>query len=1032
MSIPPIKNWHTEFGLDETDTSGFYANEHDVETSTASYAHIVRRAFQLLELDGVWCDQNTPLVYFKLVKQINIGAIASLHRSFWNHGGAAILAIVAPNEVQIYSALARPLIYDSETTEISGFVTSLERASQALSEFLPSVESGEFFHKHAQSFDTQERVDQSLLNNLQATREQLLDITNDQEAQENLDAFLCRLVFTSYLFDRNIIGATYLETIGLPTLSHLRDILAVQPRTTAKNYLYRLFHELAKDFNGDLFSDDLAVEASMLSEEHMKVVEAFFQATDVTTGQQAFWPYDFGVIPIETVSAIYEHFLRPSDKKQGSFYTPRFLAELVLDIGLSDRASLLGVRFLDPSCGSGIFLVGLFNRIAEEWRRKNPKARNDRRARELMKLMQDSIFGIDINPTACRITAFSLYLAYLDQLTQRDIQALQKKGNALPRLVVSLGKEEPEAQGVIWCGDFFQENLSYPKDIDVVIGNPPWGTTAGRKTSAGSWCVQRQLPIPGNQIAVAFMWKALHHTSENARVCLILPHGILFNSTTIAFQQDFLAQHTLERVLNLTDYQRFLFNKAESPALVLSYRREEPSDDHIISYWFPKVDWKIVNAHVMSISEYDRSTLPNQVVLRNLEKDQSVSVWKRVGWVTPRDRRLLDRLADSPHLGNVVRQTKETTSEKPWLIAEGFQPLGKNDPISSRKEVELPTKLFIPARSRDLDLFLLSSDCETLDSNIIIARRNMNSTQIFEAPHVLVNKGFSSIAFADFPVCFRHSLRGISGPASDRNMLIFLTAYLRSPLAKYFLFHTSSNWGVSRSEVHVWELLRLPFPLPSEAIDPERAEQIVAEVALLITNAMDKAGDVWTDREAVISEAQDKINPLVFEYFDILPTERILIEDTINIIIPSFRPSIRSRSIPTIEPSSTEAMDTYTSRVCDTLNSWIRRSSSRVVGASKRSLDMGVGLVVLEKVDHEAQITLDNAQDILAILHQLRETSATKVNTFELMRGIKVFDGNRLYILKPLGQRYWTETAALNDADEIAGSILMQSSREPV
>ncbi len=49
------------------------------------------------------------------------------------------------------------------------------------------------------------------------------------------------------------------------------------------------------------------------------------------------------------------------------------------------------------------------NRIAEEWKQANPNARNDRRARELMQILQESLFGSDINPTACRITAFSLH-----------------------------------------------------------------------------------------------------------------------------------------------------------------------------------------------------------------------------------------------------------------------------------------------------------------------------------------------------------------------------------------------------------------------------------------------------------------------------------------------------------------------------------------------------------------------------------------------------------------------------------------------
>src|SRR5205823_4417033 len=98
----------------------------------------------------------------------------------------------------------------------------------------------------------------------------------------------------------------------------------------------------------------------------------------------------------------------------------------------------------------------------------------------------------------------------------------------------------------------------------------------------------------------------------------------------------------------------------------------------------------------------------------------------------------------------------------------------------------------------------------------ITARRNRSddALAVFRAPHVLVSKGFTRVAFADFDVSFQHALRGISGPPEDRDLLVFLTAYLASNLAKYFLFQTSSNWGVSRQEVHVEELLRLPFPLP--------------------------------------------------------------------------------------------------------------------------------------------------------------------------------------------------------------------------
>ena len=113
--------------------------------------------------------------------------------------------------------------------------------------------------------------------------------------------------------------------------------------------MYRLFKKLGEDFNGDLFSDDLDAEAELMLDQHIKTLNDFFQGTTVRTGQASFWPYDFGFIPIETISAIYERFLKASDEQAGAFYTPRFLAEVVLDTALegllyADRKAVLRPR----------------------------------------------------------------------------------------------------------------------------------------------------------------------------------------------------------------------------------------------------------------------------------------------------------------------------------------------------------------------------------------------------------------------------------------------------------------------------------------------------------------------------------------------------------------------------------------------------------------------------------------------------------------------------------------------------------------
>jgi hypothetical protein len=705
-------------------------------------------------------------------------------------------------------------------------------------------------------------------------------------------------------------------------------------------------------------------------------------------------------------------------------------------MALAKMPSLLGHRYLDPACGSGIFLVGLFNRMAEEWKQANPEARNDRRARELRKILCSSLYGVDINPTACRITAFSLYLAYLDQLAPRDIQELQEKGHKLPTLVHHQENATGELiEGNIWCGDFFAEGADYPVDADVVIGNPPWGSTAVEGTTAAKWCVHpdHEYPIPDKQIATAFIWKAAQHVADSGRICFVLPHGTLFNhgTTALAFQRTLFKRHAIDHVLNLADYQFFLFAEARHPAIVLTYRKTPAENrQHPIEYWAPKTDWLVTRAEVIAITPEDRCTLSTGEVLDDLEGKDAPQIWKQRYWATARDRRLINRLSLYPRLRDQVRQTREKTTAKRWLIAEGFQPVGRGDDPAKGETIQLPSRLFIEATSSKVDLFLLPDDCAELPAaEVMVRSRSNKGTDVFRAPHVLVAQGFTSTAFADFDVSFQHALRGITGPKEDRDLLVFVAAYMRSPLARYFLFQTSSNWGVSRQKIHVEELLRLPLPLPEALPDPQRSREIVKKVNQIMTSTAAAAREHFVDREGLVRAASDSIETLIDEYFDILPMEKTLIEDTVRVIIPSVRPTRKRLVVPTIVPSNEKQRDDYTKRLCDTLNGWAKSGPFIVKGRATASVKLGIGVAILQKTrSGEAAFgPLDDLGDLLAALERLRQVMSQKLNTFELIRGAKVFDRDRLYLVKPIGQRFWTETAALNDADEIASTILMHT-----
>ena len=87
--------------------------------------------------------------------------------------------------------------------------------------------------------------------------------------------------------------------------------------------------------------------------------------------------------------------------------------------------------------------------------------------------------------------------------------------------------------------------------------------------------------------------------------------------------------------------------------------------------------------------------------------------------------------------------------------------------------------------------------------------------------------------------------------------------------------------------------------------------------------------------------ATESIETLIEEYFDILPPENTLIDDTVRIIIPSVRPSRANPSIPTITPSTTQQQERYVRRLCDTINGWAKNGPVSVQGRAASSTNLG-------------------------------------------------------------------------------------------
>ena len=1031
---------------------------------TLPYAHILREAFNDFRLDRVLCFDNRPTVYLREDQnRLPINEQAALQKKIWNQGAATICVLFSPGHIDVLSGMVQPHP-DVEEPEFALPVDSLTTVADVL-DLVNRVRTGRIYEEFPNAFLPDHSVDRTLVKNIVFARAKLID---SGLSVGDAHAMLGRLIFLYFLTERGFIPneddpkkgkvSCYPKGIANP-----KELFAELPASKVQAFLYHdLYPKLNHDYNGSMFDAALADEARLLTDERIGILNSFFRGDTLETGQMAlpFEIYDFKYIPVETISSLYEEFLKlesPSAKrKQGAYYTPKNLAEMVAEVALGGQVPSPDLRVLDPACGSGIFLVVLFNILAEIAIKRSPNAPKQKRtkAKKLMELMVRQIRGVDVNETACRVTVFSLYLAYFEKLAPADVDDYRSYTNEpVLRSLMStdgIGGEDY----VIRQQDFFACDAADLGDFDLVIGNPPWigrnDLSKDQKQVVMDWATKVQraayadcLPksktklsdvvLRQSQITQAFMWKVPLHLKENGRACLLIPSKIFLNDTD-TFQAHWLRRFKVEKALMLTDYRRILFDQAICPAFVISYFNARPDlEDGRFNYEVPKVNRIEVRPGAVTIEADDVKSIRVKGLLSATRNSGAAAYWKERFWGTPRDWKLLSRLAGLPKLSDIT--DKRGKLEKPWTSGSGFQPAYSIKRRDGRKPQPLQWSLddpYVSSRDSRLEMLVYPGGFQKLGEKLkelgAITTHLLYHREepIFLAPMVLVTNGFSKCGFCNFDVRFQDSLQAIKGPQADAKYLKFLAAYLNTPIAYYFQFHTSSSWGVERDKVSLDEVLQSPFFLPDSPYAEADAESIIDEVASIM-DALKcdiEQATLLTDRERLVAEAKRKTDELVYRYFDILPGERALIEDTVGIFIKSATPGSLRSKIPTLEPPTPNQRKTYADWLTRTLNRFSKKEAPRISAQGYFSQELGLHVVTLRQSKKAGAYSESSTEE--AFEHQLSRIEANcreEGRRISYRRGVCIFEGTQLHLIKPATLRNWCRTAALNDADAIIGYL---------
>ncbi|MGA8029254.1 MAG: N-6 DNA methylase [Bryobacteraceae bacterium] len=1028
---PP--SWLALFGLsDRIGTPDLFLSP---EVHGIAHAGAMRAGFAV-GVSAYLSIGTVPTVAFLISDDFEQNEIDRVHKALWNQGLASLLVVLATNVVRVYSLWRRPVAREGQPTRgrDKRLVEVLELTSDALAalrgaELINSVESGRYFEQHGDAFDKRSRVDTTLLENLRMTHKLLFKEGLSADASR---ALLLQTIFIAYLEDRGIIEPEYYE--AALSGENVDSWAAVLERRDVP-LLDLLFAALRKSFNGDIFhapsSFDPDMPSAPLAPDHLGVLATFRSGlVRLESGQGRFWPYSFEFIPVELISAIYDRFLNDSDEQRraiGAYYTPRFVADLTVDLAwqeIGQRIDQEPLRILDPACGSAIFLVRLFQRLVEDWRSRHPGQEPDW---ELLKGLLASLHGWDKQPAAVRIGVFSLYVALLEQVYPPAIKALMEQGKVLPEL---FGRN-------LRTQDYFETKPTDDAPFDLIIGNPPWvSKKEDAVRTAQQWCEGHGYPMPGLELAWAFLWKSQQHLARDGRAALLLPAMGIFlnhNRETNNARARWSDEVELVRVVNFADLRFQLFEGADRPTVLVIYRvAEKLGREYRFDYWVPKANRLLSSARLLTIASLDQSRVSASTARREPQ------FWKRRMWATGRDLKLLSWLTDLPGLGRFIQTyhqgRRRLSTADQWMIGQGFQELHRKRDRGLRHGFTdnplLPDYPFLETE-QFRPWVIPTIDAPPWPTTEV---RRAGFSMGYAGPHILVIKGIQQqegvlrAAYVEQGLSFRHSIQSIRFPKGQETRAKLLTAILNSRLAGWFYFHTTASLGAERPEVHQRQLLTLPFPAPEDLSDPNQARRAEQEIIRIIDTLLARKDELlvatdWMD--VYIEEA----NRLVCDYYGLTDDERIVVDETVRNIVPSVQPH-RGALTPLLKESTEGERTKYALTIATTLDRWVNGTvQARLLeGAREWSL------VELSLSGKQSGPTVEVERRPEAMTRALERVMASlpvgSSHNVQLRPDFKIFLDDALFLVKPPDTRFWLRIAALNDADEIAGDLLLQHRRK--
>lgn len=976
---------------------GYLINTADVPSRYPDYADITK-----VGADCVYFSSGKPAVLFLRVSafdQESLLKIAKVQHNAWNYQRVLLLYVTSDTEIRIYNCFEKPINPNSDKEEDKQ-LKPIQLSRYSIGENLRmlellfsriNVDSGTIWTTDSDvknKIQRDRRVDAYLINSMGEAAKKLKERGLSQAVIHSL---LIRSLFILFLEDKGASREAGLYESIKSGATEYFDILKDKAAT------YRLFKRLQEQFNGNI-TTMVENEEELVNEDHLEIIKDCFLDGDFSHQHLLFdrvHLFNFEIIHLGLISEIYEHFLNEYRYEKGQFYTPFALADMVLSEVLPTSKGDSDYPLLDMTCGSGIFLVEGYKRLIARWKRTHEGQSIS--FDTLVSLLQNNIFGIDVDGTAIRVTAFSLYLTLIDQL---DPKTLWNSGNhKLPYLIYD--PDDVTLKGK-QGRNLWRRNTISEVDVDsfpmvrLVVGNPPYGTKS-LSPEIKQYCQREKF---AGEYVLPFMHKATKFC-PNGEIALVFTSKVLFNTGGgyARFRKWFFKENTVRRMDNLSIFRKApksfggsLFTSAKCPVCVAYYTAKPANPDSTLCYYSPKTFVKSNMIDGLVIDDSDVKLLP----ISECQKPQSM-IWKVASWGNYYGYQLIQRVSKT--------SLKQYFNENNWIYGRGLN-------ADSKRQDFIPSPIIGTAH-----IARYRTDLSVAKVNDSKKYRSIPE-QLFEPSIVVFKQGQHNgeIACSLFKekAFFTTTANALNCDSEEDKKI--LVSYLNSRLAKYFLFLTTSSWGVEREQIFLNEMLSLPSPF----------EGLTAKSRKTIVECFDQiyaiSGDALPDRNK-IQRLESSIESELEKAFKLSEKDVVYVNDTLDFNFGIFQKGKNAKGYHRVLLSESKQ---YAETLIKSMSKLLEGTSlvPMVTVFESKHFDP-LQLVVLELKADKMMVQqgkgTEYAESLRHIDAYLWERQSESVYS---RKTLTYYNGTRVCLIKPNQKRFWSRMQAYDDAASIVNDIM--------